>query len=482
MKTYLLEPQDLLFFRDGRPIETSGGHGARWPDPSVIFDALHAALWRAFPADQPQPWEHRHDFGRSSQRPHNGDTQRFGSLATAGLFPVVQGRARAPRAAAGAPPDALDVSCRWLFPAPADVAACDDARHWLLRPRSVQGTTNLPACFLKYTVASLAKPTKDTVPPWWSAAAWQSYLTGTKPDPSELFTPDDLFAAEWTTGIGMDPETQTQDGQRLYSAEYLRFRPDVRCGFTASLRMKQNGNGSDLRECIRELFATTQTIIVGGQQRTCRVEEAQSADRLPFPVGPAIAGTRVKWVLLSPAIWPAIQADESKGIAAHPGGWLPNWVCPQSGEVRLRHRSGNLRRVWDEARGRPIRRADVDEAIAARLVAACVPKPVPITGWTERLHLLRHETHWGQDGGAHGPRPSHLAVPAGAVYYFEAEANRERGTTAEEEAARLAAALNWHGHTPGTEIRNRRSTLLGEKGFGLGVCGTWDLYGEGGAG
>ncbi|MCZ7641226.1 MAG: type III-B CRISPR module-associated protein Cmr3 [Verrucomicrobia bacterium] len=33
MKTFLLEPQDLLFFRDGRPTETSGGHGARWPDP-----------------------------------------------------------------------------------------------------------------------------------------------------------------------------------------------------------------------------------------------------------------------------------------------------------------------------------------------------------------------------------------------------------------------------------------------------------------
>ncbi|MCZ7641227.1 MAG: hypothetical protein M5U12_37350 [Verrucomicrobia bacterium] len=292
----------------------------------MIFDALHAALWRAFPADQPQPWEHRHDFGRSSHRPHNGDTQRFGSLATAGLFPVVQGSATPP--------------CRWLFPAPGDVAACDDARHWLLRPRGVQGTTNLPASFLKYTVASLAKPTKDTVPPWWSAAAWQSYLTGTKPDPSELFTPDDLFAAEWATGIGMDPETQTQDGQRLYSAEYLRFRPNVRCGFTASLRMKQNGNGSDLCECIHELFVATQTIIVGGQQRACRVEQVPNSDRLPLPLGPAIAGTRVKWVLLSPAVWPAIQANESKGIAVHPGGWLPNWVCPQSGEVRLRHRSG----------------------------------------------------------------------------------------------------------------------------------------------
>ena len=27
-----------------------------------------------------------------------------------------------------------------------------------------------------------------------------------------------------------------------------------------------------------------------------------------------------------------------------------------------------------------------------------------------------------------------------------------------------------------TSNLNRRSTLMGEKGFGLGVCGTWDFY------
>ncbi|MHB9005365.1 MAG: type III-B CRISPR module-associated Cmr3 family protein [Limisphaerales bacterium] len=221
MKIYTLEPQDFLFFRDGRPTETSGGNGARWPEPSIIFDALHAALWRAFPGDHPQPWEHRHDFGRSSHRPCGGDTQRFGSLATTGLFPVW-------------------TDGRWLFPAPADVVISNDRRNWLLSPRPIQGTTNLPACFLQYTVASRAKPTKESVSRWWSAAAWQDYLAGKQPARAEQFTSDDLFAGEWTTGIGIDPKTQTQDGQRLYSAEYLRLRPNVRCGFSASLRMKQN--------------------------------------------------------------------------------------------------------------------------------------------------------------------------------------------------------------------------------------------------
>ena len=47
-----------------------------------------------------------------------------------------------------------------------------------------------------------------------------------------------------------------------------------------------------------------------------------------------------------------------------------------------------------------------------------------------------------------------------------------------DEAGKLATALNWHGATEGKEIKNRRSTLLGEKGYGLGVCGTWRFYGD----
>ena len=456
MKSFTLTPQDVLFFRDGRPIDTGGGHGARWPEPPVIFDALHAALWRAFP--EQEDWEHRHDFGRSSHRPQKGDTQRFGSLKTAGVFPAL-------------------ADGRWLFPAPQDVIVAPvNSDDWRLSLQEAKSSlTNLPASWIQFAPASFAEPTKEEPAPWWTRNAWLAYLAGQRPATSDCFTNDDLFAAEWTTGIGIDPETQTQDRERIYSAQYLRLRDRVSCGFAASLPMKQNGRAEDVKECVENLLPDHCMIIVGGQQRACRVHRSTIPFGQTLPVAPAISGTRIKWALLAPAIFPRIQAKD--GVPAHDGGWLPNWIDQATGRVKLKLRTGETHRRWDEKKQRTVREAKQEMDIAASLVAARIPKPIPVVGWTERLHLLADEkAHWirTNEENACGPRATHLAVPAGAVYYFEADSAKE--------AAKLAAALNWHGSDPNpTTIKNRRSTLLGEKGYGLGVCGTWDFFQGGGA-
>jgi hypothetical protein len=290
-------------------------------------------------------------------------------------------------------------------------------------------------------------------------------LDGNKPADAAVKTHGDLFIGEWTTGIGIDPVRQTQDGERIYSAEYLRLRPGVRLGFAASLPMKQNGPQDSVQECIGQLLTADRVIVVGGQQRVCSVEPENSrglSQLLPRSAG--IEGTRVKWILLTPALFPAIEANPAKGITAHHGGWLPNWIDPTTGQVLLKN--GDTGRAEGESREAWRQRVRTLSALGARLVAARIPKAVPITGWTEAIHLkgttLERE---------HGARPTHLAVPAGAVYYFEA--------TTQTDAENLAAALNWHGsESDPTTIKNRRSTLLGEKGFGLGVCGTWQFYGD----
>ena len=416
MKTYTFEPSDLLFIRDARPID-SGGHGARWPDSPLIFDAIHAALHRAFPTTQ--PWEHAHCEGVSKRRdfaPENR-TQRFGGLATAGIFPVENGK--------------------WLFPRPADWRE-DDVQGAPLRPEPSKGRSNLPSP-LTHSLSNPCKPSKEESKPWWTKAALDSYLAGFKPAADQTKSLSDLCDSEWQTGIRIDPERQAQDGEGIYSAEYLRLRQGVAAGFFAALPTKQNGGISV--ECIDHLFAGDSAILIGGQLRSCTVRASATPASDILPTGAAITGTRLKWILMTPAIFPAIEA--------HPGGWLPSWINASSGSVQLLDGPGkNKAKRSGVTEGKPI---------PARLVAACVPRAVPLSGWSERIEAAKASG----DNDNRGPRATMLAVPAGSVYYFEAESS--------DAAQKLAAALNWHSSTN----FHRRSTLLGEKGLGLGFCANW---------
>jgi CRISPR-associated protein Cmr3 len=448
MPVYTLTPTDVLFFRDGRPMEVAGGHGARWPEPSLIFDAIHAALHRAFP--QTQGWEHSHRYGVSSDRDYNRkETQRFGSLKTVGLFPV------------------LENGC-WLFPSPLDIVPSKDARLQLLRPLRPDihsgRDDNLPPP-LSYSLGSPCAPSKEGAEPWWSRAAYEAYLRNKRPATDETKTDVALLAGEWITGIRIDPETETtgqgEAAGQIYSAEYLRLRPEVRMGFVATLPVRLNGSTNNVQECIGKLLGENGTIVVGGQQRVCSVAPLQGGGDLCriLPTSIQIHGERVKWVLLTPAVFPAIPAGLTKNgdpIKAHPGGWLPTWVDPETGGVKL------LAGGPGKEKAKRLK-ADPGKEIEAKLVAARIPKPIVITGWSEKVNATKP---YGQKDNK-GARPTLLAVPAGAVYYFQGK-----------DAPLLADALSWHGthRENAASIVNRRSTLMGEKGFGLGVCGTWDFY------
>ncbi len=198
---------------------------------------------------------------------------------------------------------------------------------------------------------------------------------------------------------------------------------------------------------------------MGGQQRTCSARRIVSEGKLPLPAGMgdgfAVDGTShlVKWILLTPAIWPQIPEGISRRgtpTKFHPGGWLPNWISPDSGEVLLQTIS------FEERRSRRTlnyggKGYSSTPNISARLVAAMVGKAVPVTGYA-----LPIEGDVEREGG--GAKSAHLAVPAGSVYYFEA------GTA--DDAVKLAAALNWHGRDKDFRaIGNRRSTVMGEKGL-----------------
>jgi CRISPR-associated protein Cmr3 len=443
MQIYTLTPNDVLFFRDGRPMEAAGGHGARWPEPSLVFDALH----RAFP--ETQEWEHSHRFGCSSDRDYNRSfTERFGALKTAGLFPVL---------------NAGD----WLFPAPLDIVASSNGELAFLkpvRPDNNGAKHNLPKP-LSYPLGSPCVASKQKTKLWWSKAALEAYLSGRCPEETHTMNSDaDLLTGEWTTGIALDPATETagrgEVSGMIYSAEYLRLRPGIQMGFVATLSARQNGAATSVRECMDKLFEIDHNIVVGGQQKVCSVAQLNNGKGLTdiFPTSVEIRGNRVKWLLLSPAIFPVISAGQTKSgkpIEPHPGGWLPTWVDSATGNVKL------LAGGPGKEKAKRLK-VEAGKQINASLVAARIPKPVVITGWSDRLDALKP-----YGAGNRGARPAMLAVPAGAVYYFEGK-----------DAALLGDLLAWHGANRGntTSIINRRSTVLGEKGFGIGVCGPWDFF------
>ena len=498
MNTILLQPTDVLFFRDGRPMTGSlAGHGAAWPLPNVINAAFHAALHRAqLDADGSQKLHTHRRGAHGVYAEHAQRDRKFGSLITAGPFPVRVGQAsglpvpgvsdsedlppvpspketglqRRPEPSGRRP----DPQHTWFFPRPHDLQDAKLQPALLPADSFDSGQSSLPGP-LEYAVANRLAPSKESgAKTWLSAAAYERYLVGTDTalNESDSLNDADFADTEHTIGIAIDPSTGTagqgEAAGKMYSAHYLRLREAWQLGVCAAAQDKEfnhQQHGSDLVKAL--LNGGQHQIIVGGQQRICSALRVTDLP-LPLPRGKADGFHKqaskflVKWILLSPAIWPAIEAEATRNINPHPGGWLPNWIHSQTGAVLLK--TGDTARHEQESREVWRQRVRQQSNIPARLVAAIIPKPLVVTGWA--LPDEHGETDSEQHGGA---QSTHLAVPAGAVYYFAADSA--------EEARKLAAALNWHGSEPTpTTIKNRRSTLLGEKGFGLGVCGTWQFY------
>ncbi|MBN2684868.1 MAG: hypothetical protein JXR40_06275 [Pontiellaceae bacterium] len=354
-----------------------------------------------------QSFEHRHQA--TSNDKNKNSSFRFGGLKTIGIFPMLGNNL--------------------CVPTPADLQPLDDSGALTVLQPVEKGMCDLP----KPLSMVLDKPggaTKMRVHPWMLADDLVRYLGGNV-DGIKTIEASALFEKESRPGIGISRETGSAEEGKFYLAEYLRLEKEVSlCGF-AQCRQKRFKDEVD-----EDLFAPffdgrKQVPFVFGGQRGVAFLESVRENHFGKINGSRPTGTLIKWVLLTPAIYT--------------GGWLPSWIDAATGQLKTgdvekpQRQPGESREAW--------RARFKQNGIDAKLVAACVPKPVPYSGW--RAHGGRLDKDGKAENGAFATR---LCVPAGAVYYFE---------TSEPE--KLTAYL--HGKT--------RSDELAEKGFGFGVCGTW---------
>jgi CRISPR-associated protein Cmr3 len=393
---FTLEPRDLLFLRDARPMAASdAGLGANWPRPDQLWNAIISAFHRQWPTRQ--EWEgngkhtfrdKREDIYKGNSKDKNADSSfRFGALKTVGPFPRKDNTLYLP-----AP---LDLGMN-LVP-----CAGTDLPHPLTH------------AFLP------SKPGKQKPREWLAAADYARYLAGGATfDPSDLSDPSDLYDVERNIGIAIDGETQTTVDGRLYQAEYLRLRQGLALAFEAECDLKPRG-GNEIADVFTRADCPD-TLVIGGQQGVARLKTLNAGLRLPKA---DITTPLLRWTLISPVVFNA--------------GWRPDWVAAGN-QVML----PNAERAPGMSRAEWKAHAAAAGGFTAKLVAARVGKPTAFSGWDLQT----------------GPKPTVLAVPAGSCYVFDC------GTA--EEARALAAVLSPH---------RPRSTMFGEKGFGIGLCSSVNL-------
>ncbi len=432
-----LFPRDVLYFRDGKPLGgAADGNGAQWPFPHMWRAAVLSAFHRSFSDAEICSFAktHQHPRRKNTLMRDNFELARtkavFGGTKTLGPFPQKNGKL--------------------YFPIPADLVLNErddttEVAQLLPTPVPADCDGNLPRP-LTHVLWKNLTPTKKTLGRWISADALKEYLRGNIEkisladngrEPAELLGDDAMFQTEARPGIGIAPSTGTAEDGKFYSTEYLRLLPDVSMLAILSAISVSACGETDLWEKFLEKEKSKPALIFGGQRGMVRIESADGD--LPLPASPKIAGTRVKWTLLSPALFNA--------------GWRPTFVDATLGDVRLLRQippreTGESREAW---RARAHRNA---QPISAKLVAARIPKAVPVSGW--KINAARNCKDSCSDGGG-APKPTRLLVPAGSVYYFEC--------SSEEDAAALCSAL--HGKV--------KSDLLGEAGYGLGVCSEWQV-------
>ena len=328
MKNYRITPHDLLFFRDGRPLDRNKqdedhrniGHGAFWPRPDHLYNAV------------------MHSLIGSRAAGESGEYGKFGGLQTTGPFPLKRNE---------------DGTETLFLPRPLD---------WdCLLEEIPAGATDAPP-FIRHGFIDRVEGKKD-YPAWIPCKAYSAYLSGNS---LPVLDKTSLFGVEPRVGNTLDPSTgaskrvadKNRSGQ--YEAQYLRLEQGV-------------SMWSSITDADHPDATIPHVAIMGGQGLLVFVEQDSSLQKLEsiFARPETLGGDGpfyVRWTLLAPALFEQT-------------GWLPGWVdASLDGKVRLKERElprleRECRSAWKE------RQKAIPELEGVHLDAAFVGKPTVFSGY-----------------------------------------------------------------------------------------------------
>lgn len=299
----ILEPLDLLFFRDGRPFDI-GRVGSTTILPQTVAGALRTALLERAGCD----------FGALG---HAARAGKSFAQALAEQSPDLAGIAE------------VSVGGPWFFsdgqplvPAPASLLRDDNgeiAGLAPLRDALPSWTPEEPGMLPLWTRSQVRA---ERFSGYLTLAGADRFLSGERPTPDQIVASDKLFETDSRTGIVVGSQTLTAETGQIYSADYLALTPGI------SLYVELSGSETALADA----FADETAILLGGQTRYVRVR------RRPEPVQ-----------------WPRHRTGRAGSLlllttpAPFAAGWRPSGVdilaAAVPGHVAV---SG-----WDLARGGP---------------------------------------------------------------------------------------------------------------------------------
>lgn len=240
MDTLIFEPQDTLFFRDGRPFNQGEGNGGVEslfpPSPLTLVGAARVAWARAL------GWPGRGKWSDDIRTKLGGDdNDKLKGLQFRGplLFRDGEPIFPAPVCLIGKVADNSPIDVVRLTPA-SHPMCCD------------MGGIRLP---VPDTNEADSVEGRKLLSGWWiTQRGMNCVLEGEIPDANDWIQQKELWHLEPKVGIAIDPDRGTSSDGMLYSTQHVRLRPDV------SLAMGIKG---DLRN-----FPEQSQVPLGGEARS----------------------------------------------------------------------------------------------------------------------------------------------------------------------------------------------------------------------